>query len=237
MDMGLCYDVFTHVTMACLRRPIAMTAKRKSVIRALVKQMIWYDSRYGHSGYFRNILQRIPLRADDLVLDIGCGSGWLSRAMAQVVTSGTVVGLDISRYVVRKTNRITRRGQPGAYENLAFIAADAQKLPFPDGHFNCAVTFLSLSFWKDPLGGLKEARRVLKENGRLYVMDTYGDGPRWVTLGVKIFNVLSPWKEKAYPAEEYLRLLQAAGFADVKQRKVGVTLLTEGKKASHREDE
>ena len=207
-------------------------ASKKSLAWKLVDRVFWFDSRYAHSRYYRGILEEIPLNVDDRVIDIGCGSGWLSTEISRVVTRGMVVGLDISEYVIQRTRRITEQDRSSEYSNVAFVVADVEKMPFRADHFSYAVTFVSLSFWPDPIRGLEEVRRVLRPGGKVYVVDVYEDGPISARLGVKVFNALSPWKERLYLAKQYKGFIEEAGFVDVCQKKVKVTVLTEGRKGS-----
>src|SRR5277367_5993300 len=51
------------------------------------------------------MLAKMGLRADENVLDAGCGSGWLLKLLATRVTEGRVVGMDISDEMVRLARR------------------------------------------------------------------------------------------------------------------------------------
>lgn len=54
-------------------------SREKNLYQKMVDKIIWLDSYYVHSKYCKGILKKIPLSIDDKVIDIGCGSGWLSR--------------------------------------------------------------------------------------------------------------------------------------------------------------
>src|SRR3974390_2519780 len=62
------------------------------------------------------VLEKMRLSPTDNVLDVGCGSGWLSRRLGKLVDEGRVVGMDISDEMVR----IARRNSVD-YENLLFV--------------------------------------------------------------------------------------------------------------------
>lgn len=54
-------------------------SREKNLYQKMVDKIIWLDSYYVHSKYCKGILKKIPLSIDDKVIDIGCGSSWLSR--------------------------------------------------------------------------------------------------------------------------------------------------------------
>ena len=161
---------------------------------------------------------------------IGCGSGWLSRKISKVVTKGEEVGIDISEKSIDKTKQVTEKDKSSDYKNLVFRVADVENTPYSDNYFNCAISLYSFSFWSNPMKCLKEIKRILKPNGKIYILDVYDGMPISYTIGMKIFNFFSPYKENLYLAKEYKEFFQKAGFVDVCQKKVVGTLLTIGTK-------
>jgi cyclopropane fatty-acyl-phospholipid synthase-like methyltransferase len=51
-------------------------------------------------------LARMDIHSTDNILDVGCGSGWLSRLLSQRVTEGRIVGMDLSDEMVRRGNSL-----------------------------------------------------------------------------------------------------------------------------------
>jgi SAM-dependent methyltransferase len=91
---------------------------------------------------------------DGVLLDVGCGTGSLAAAMAQ---RGPAVGIDIAiPYVAYAT------GQAMA---ARFVAGEASRLPFADGSFAGAGAQLVLNFVADPVGAVREMRRVTRKGG------------------------------------------------------------------------
>src|SRR5215469_3506760 len=66
------------------------------------------------------VLEKMQLAPTDNVLDIGCGSGWLSRRISKLVPQGRVVGMDISDEMVR----LARRNSID-YDNILFVTGEA----------------------------------------------------------------------------------------------------------------
>jgi ubiquinone/menaquinone biosynthesis C-methylase UbiE len=96
------------------------------------------------------------------VLDIGCGTGSLLRALSPRI--GQSAGVDISRGMIDEANRT------GNSSKLSFLAIDGPRLPFADNSFDVVTSFLSFRYldW-DPI--LREIARVLTPNGRLLIVD------------------------------------------------------------------
>ncbi len=200
--------------------------------RKLADKVMWYDSYYNHSRWFKNVLKEIPLKIDDKVIEVGCGSGWLSRKISKIVTKGEVVGTDISEYAIEKTKRVTEKDKSSDYKNLSFKVADVENISYPNNYFDCAISIYSFSFWSNPEKGLREIRRILKTNRKLCIFDVYDEMPIGYIIGTKFFNLFSPFKENLYSTEEYREFFEKAGFVDVHQKRVLGVLLTVGTKTT-----
>lgn len=108
------------------------------------------------------------LKEGDQVLDIAGGTGDLSMAFAKKVgASGTVVHTDINEAMLRVgRDRLTDKGIL-----LPTLVCDAEKLPFPDGHFNLVSVAFGLRNMTHKDVALKEMNRVLKPGGKLLVLE------------------------------------------------------------------
>lgn len=95
------------------------------------------------------------------VLDIACGMGYGSAALAAVADH--VTGLDISPEAVEAA----RAAYPA--ENLTFLAAPAQSIPLPDASFDLIVAFECIEHLEDWPALLAEARRLLAPGGQFIV--------------------------------------------------------------------
>ncbi|WP_448581051.1 class I SAM-dependent methyltransferase [Thermaurantiacus sp.] len=97
------------------------------------------------------------------VLDIGCGAGATSLALAEAVgPAGRVVGVDVSRPLLAIAER---RG--AAVPNLRFVEADAQTHGFDHGGFDAAFSRFGVMFFADPVAALANIRVALRPGGRL----------------------------------------------------------------------
>ncbi len=108
------------------------------------------------------------LKEGDQVLDIAGGTGDLSMAFSKKVgNSGRVVHTDINEAMLRTgRNRLVDKGII-----LPTLVCDAEKLPFPDAHFDLVSVAFGLRNMTHKDAALKEMNRVLKPGGKLLVLE------------------------------------------------------------------
>jgi SAM-dependent methyltransferase len=102
-------------------------------------------------------------------LDIGCGTGALSRAILENAEPFSVKGLDLSRNYVTYARKLVDD------ERISFEIGDAMALPVETGAYDTAVSALVFNFLPQPTQALAEMRRAVRPGGiiALYVWD-YG---------------------------------------------------------------
>jgi ubiquinone/menaquinone biosynthesis C-methylase UbiE len=92
-------------------------------------------------------------------LDVGCGTGALTFAIAKSQAVSKIVAMDLSEaflaYARSKTDN----------PRISFEHGDAQKLPYPDGSFDCCLALLVMSFIPDAPKAAAEMRRVTRRGG------------------------------------------------------------------------
>jgi SAM-dependent methyltransferase len=152
------------------------------------------------------VLDRMQLAPDDNVLDVGCGAGWLSALLADQVPEGRVVGMDISDEMVRRARR-----KNAERENTMFVVGEVRQIPWEEQFFTRVISVESAYYWPDPLQGMKEIFRVLREGGSAWiVVNYYSENPyshRWqdeIPIPMKLLS-----------GDEWAKLFRDAGFADV----------------------
>lgn len=107
------------------------------------------------------------LVADARVLDVACGTGDLSLALARA-GSARIVGLDFCRPMLEIAARKAREERT---PELVFVEGDALGLPFADESFDVVTIAFGLRNLTSVEAGLHELRRVLKPAGRLAVLE------------------------------------------------------------------
>jgi ubiquinone/menaquinone biosynthesis C-methylase UbiE len=205
-----------------------MNKKNISLHQKLTEEFVWLDSKYTHPPYHNRLIKEIfspALDRKDKIIDIGCGAGGLSRKLAWIATEGEAVGIDISEGYIEKLNRSKEKGKSDDYKNLVFVLGSAEDTPYPDNYFDHAVISESFGFWSELEKGPKEIKRVLKQGGKLYIINSYEGARAWAKFTVKVFSLFFAYKEKLYSSQEYREFFERAGFTLVEQKEVMGTLL------------
>jgi ubiquinone/menaquinone biosynthesis C-methylase UbiE len=114
------------------------------------------------------LFERLPLAADDLVLDVAAGTGHVARRLAPAVRA--VVAIDA-------TVAMLEQGRAQAPPNVIFVQGDATDLPFLDASFDVVVSRLALHHLERPQPAVAEMRRCLRPGGRLAIADLVADHP------------------------------------------------------------
>lgn len=123
-----------------------------------------------HRLWKRFTIELSAARPGHVVLDIAGGTGDLARQFSRIVGEhGRVVLADINESMLRVgRDRLTDQGIVG---NMAFVQANAERLPFPDNSFDCITISFGLRNVTDKDAALRSMCRVLKPGGRLLVLE------------------------------------------------------------------
>jgi arsenite methyltransferase len=156
------------------------------------------------------LAQMHPAPTDNL-LDVGCGSGWLSRRLASMVPEGRVVGMDISDEMIR----IARRNSIDQH-NLLFATGEVAEIPWESNFFHHAISIESAYYWPKPSAGVKEIHRVLRPAASCWVLiNYYRDNPHCHQWGP-----LLPVPTHLLSAEEWSQLFRNADFTQIRHERI-----------------
>jgi len=108
-------------------------------------------------------------------LDVCCGSGVVTEAVAEFCSPASIVGIDAS------AAQIAFARMHRTHSGITFELSDATAVPFPDASFDAAVCGLGLNYISEPARALQEMQRVTRSGGTIaaYVWD-YAQGARFL---------------------------------------------------------
>jgi SAM-dependent methyltransferase len=162
------------------------------------------------------------------VLDVGCGTGALTRAAARRAAPGPVLGVDLSAAMID-----VARSRAAGIGNVAFVRADAQVHPFPDAGFDVVVSHTGASFFGDAPAAFANIARATAPAGRLALLTW--QAPAHNEWFVEITGALAgrpfggpppgvPSPFALADPDAVTSLLDGAGFADVQVAGVRVPI-------------
>jgi demethylmenaquinone methyltransferase/2-methoxy-6-polyprenyl-1,4-benzoquinol methylase len=109
----------------------------------------------------RKALQAVSVGPNDVVLDLGCGTGDLSELSAS--RGASVIGLDVSKVMLSQARRRSI--------SAVFVRADAEQIPLPDSSVSVVVSGFTLRNFVNLEAVLNEVRRVLTPTGRIALLE------------------------------------------------------------------
>lgn len=125
----------------------------------------WHERMPDEPG-LRDLLLRFGVAAGERILDVGAGTGRLTRHLMDLVGGdGCVVAEDIAVRMLREGKQ--RMGCPPLW-----VCDDVTNLAFHDGVFHGIVCFSAFPHFIDPSRALREMKRVLVDGGRLLILHT-----------------------------------------------------------------
>ncbi|WP_028206413.1 class I SAM-dependent methyltransferase [Paraburkholderia nodosa] len=156
------------------------------------------------------------------VLDVGCGAGASSLALAaRVGAGGQVLGVDISEPLIGRARALAPQDTP-----VLFQVADASSAELPEGAFDVLFSRFGVMFFDDPTAAFVHLRRALRPGGRVAFVCWRGAAENdWVRLPMGALKGIVP--PSALPDPEapgpfsfgdrgrVARILTAAGFTDI----------------------
>ena len=113
-------------------------------------------------------ISMLDLQPTDRVLEIGSGSGVALQLAARCCTNGLVAGVDSDPAMVRRSRK--RNALHMTYGRVFIREGSVSNLPYPDGSFDKVFSINSVQTWPSQLGDLKEIRRVLRREGKLFIV-------------------------------------------------------------------
>jgi len=182
-----------------------------------------YESRFwrksSHFSFFLGIdfnkecalIQKAAnLKPEGTILDIACGPGIYTRPLANSMTGGLAVGLDISLPMLNHAARLAREDH---VDNTLFLRASALSLPFEDNHFPNVNCCGALHLFPDRKKAVEEIFRVLIPGGCFTVAMVRIPDSLSGSFSRKALRLVGI---KGFSGKEMELLLSSAGFVEIK---------------------
>jgi arsenite methyltransferase len=147
-------------------------------------------------------LEALKIEERDRILEVGFGGGYLMNEMIKKTIHGKIVGIDISKELVkagvRKFEQYIKNGK------MELKCAKAETLPFPAKFFTKVCSINSIFYWEDALDAFIEMNRVLEQNGMVVICFTSKQHLKNLKL---VHEAL-----KQYEKQDVMDMLEKAGF-------------------------
>ena len=118
----------------------------------------------------RKALKEIVDGSQQRILDVACGTGDSTIAIAKAAGSGTrVTGIDISEGMMSLVMR--KASHEGVHDRIKLLKADAEALPFPDGQFHRVTCAFGIRNFEHKDIALQEFLRVLAPGGKAVILE------------------------------------------------------------------
>lgn len=146
-------------------------------------------------------------RGDEVALDLACGPGTFTRAVALRVRY--LYGLDLTPAMLDEARAATARA---GLANVAFACSDANALPFAGAALDLAVCAYSFHHFLDPAHVTQELARVVRSGGRVVVVDLIVPDGADAEWNNRIERARDSSHARSLTAAELGVLLEAAGL-------------------------
>ena len=165
------------------------------------------------------VIERLDLKSDAKIIDIGCGCGATTLEIAKKITQGEILGVDISEPMLDKA---TETAKEMSLSNISFEVKDVQVDVMPQNYFDVAFSRFGVMFFEDPFEAFKNIHSSLKEDGLLsFVCWQNASLNPWQSLSIQVIkeflDLPAPAPKSpgpfAFEDKTYLEeILRASGF-------------------------
>jgi len=148
-----------------------------------------------------------------MVLDVASGAGETALYLATIFRC-KVVGVDLSRQMVK--HAIKKVKEMGLGQQVKFVIADAERLPFKDGVFMAAISECSVCLFSNKLMALSEMSRVVKLKGKVAITDVVLRGDLPERMKIPLFHATCI--SGAETLEGYAEIFKQAGLIEIRTK-------------------
>jgi arsenite methyltransferase len=143
----------------------------------ILAALMFASSRFGKFRARDRLLERLKLRGDETVLDVGCGHGLLLIAAAKMLPRGRAVGIDIWSMDQSDNSRestLRNATLEGVAQRVTVHDGDMRKMPFADRSFDATVAHFAIHNVRSREGrreAIREIVRTLNQGGQVAISD------------------------------------------------------------------
>jgi ubiquinone/menaquinone biosynthesis C-methylase UbiE len=173
----------------------------------------WYQAQGDH------VLEHLSLEPADVVLDVGCGTGYLLRQIARACPGVTGIGVDIAPRMIEVAR--ARAAEQGL-SHLTFVAADWEQQSdratslIGRRPVACAVCVSAFHYFRTPVSALRVMHDVLRPGGQLLILDRARERSLLTVLWQYAHRFLLRDNVHFSSSTEIAGMLEQAGFQDVR---------------------
>ncbi|MDF2504548.1 MULTISPECIES: class I SAM-dependent methyltransferase [Clostridium] len=156
-------------------------------------------------------LDKIEIKEDSIILDIGCGGGRTVNRLASLANKGKVFGIDYSKDCVNWASEYNKELMEK--DKVEILNASVEKLPFENEKFDMVSAVETMYFWPDIVNNLIEIKRVLKPSGKIIVINEIYADEKFKERNdefIKIGNM------EVHTPKEFEELFKKAGYKNIK---------------------
>jgi len=173
---------------------------------------------------FLAILERLTLRGDESIIDLGCGSGENTVELARRAPKGRALGIDSSAAMIQAANKVRKDLEPKLKRRVSFREGDVREFD-ADREYSLVFSNATLQWVPNHREVFKKIFTALVPGGRVVVQMPKNDRETTQMTILKLAGE-PPWKELLGPVmvpsrsvpgpDHYDNLLTEIGFAEVK---------------------
>lgn len=171
-----------------------------------------------HNKQYKTIVMKINKTEDDKltnIIDVGCGGGIAIKHLSDVFNKAQIYGIDISPDMVKLAAKLNRKAISEG--RVKVFKSNVENINISSNTINIVTIFDNINFWINYVDAFSEIKRILRKDGRIYIINGYPEiGSKWHNF-VKFKDI-----------DEYRKLLEDNGFLLVNHELEGHTIILEG---------